>query len=190
MLISRFFTYWREALVIVKPEAVISWHRKGFRLYWTWRSRRRLRGRPSIPMEVRDLIRKMSSANATWGAPRIHSGLLKLGIKVSRATGAKYMLNHRKPPAQTWRTFLNNHLKEIVAVDFFLVSTVSFRVLFVFLVLVHDRVVREIRMLRAMWQGLETESRRHLTRHEGGNPRHSQGESCGPPCQSSTRPGR
>jgi hypothetical protein len=139
MLISRFFTHWREALVIVKPETVISWHRKGCRLYWTWRSRRRLRGRPSIPMEVRDLIRKMSSANATWGAPRIHSGLLKLGIKVSRATVAKYMLRHRKPPAQTWLTFLNNHLKEIVAVDFFLVSTVSFRVLFVFLVLVHDR---------------------------------------------------
>ncbi len=89
--------------------------------------------------EVRDLIRKMSLANPLWGAPRIHGELLKLGIEVSQATVAKYMARQRKPPSQTWRTFLNNHLKDLVSTDFFVVPTLSFRVLFVFIVLAHRR---------------------------------------------------
>ena len=92
-----------------------------------------------IPPEVRDLIRKMSLANSLWGAPRIHGELLKLGINLSQATVAKYMVRQRKPPSQTWQAFLNNHIKDLVAVDFFTVPTVSFRVLYVFVVLAHDR---------------------------------------------------
>ncbi len=88
--LSRLWTGWRSALVIVKPETVIRWHRKGFRLYCTWKSRQARPGRPDIPQEVRHLIRKMSVANPLWGAPRIHGELLKLGINLSQATVARY----------------------------------------------------------------------------------------------------
>jgi putative transposase len=96
-------------------------------------------GRPAIDGEVRDLIRKMSLANPLWGAPRIHGELLKLGIEVSQATVAKYMGRQRKPPFQTWSTFLNTHAKQLVSTDFFVVPTVTFRVLYVFMVLAHER---------------------------------------------------
>ncbi len=89
--------------------------------------------------EVRDLIRKMSLANPRWGAPSIHGELLKLGIELSQATAAKYMERHRRPPSQTWRTFLDIHLKQLVSTDFFVVPTVNFRILFVFVVLAHQR---------------------------------------------------
>src|SRR5438309_1205162 len=137
--LSRFWASWRSALIMVKPETVISWHRKGFRWYWRWKSKNREPGRPPIDSHVRDLIRKMSVADPLWGAPRIHGELLKLGIEVSQATVAKYIVRQRKPPSQTWRTFLNNHVKELVSTDFFVVPTLSFRVLFVFLVLAHHR---------------------------------------------------
>lgn len=81
----------------------------------------------------------MSTANPLWGAPRMHGELLKLGIQVSQATVAKYMVRQRKPPSQTWRTFLENHVKQLVSTDFLVVTTVSFRLLFVFVVLAHDR---------------------------------------------------
>jgi putative transposase len=96
-------------------------------------------GRPGLSREIRELIRNMSAFNVPRGAPRLHGELLKLGIEVSQATVAKYMIKHRKPPAQTWRTFLENHVKQFVSVDFFVVPTVSFRILYVFLVLAHDR---------------------------------------------------
>ena len=121
------------ALAIVKPETVIRWHRQGFRLYWTWKSRGATVGRRVLPPEVRDLIREMSLANPLWGAPRIHGELLKLGINLSQGTVAKYMVRQRKPPS------LNNHVKDLVAVDFFTVPTVSSRVLYVFVILAHDR---------------------------------------------------
>ncbi|MGA3325880.1 MAG: integrase core domain-containing protein [Terriglobia bacterium] len=130
---------WRSALAIVKPETVIAWHRKGFRLYWTWKSRRGRPGRPPVSHEIRDLIRKMCLANPLWGAPRIHGELLKIGIQLSQASVAKYLEHHRKPPSQTWRTFLDSHLKQLVSTDFFVVPTVNFRVLFVFVVLAHHR---------------------------------------------------
>jgi putative transposase len=133
--LSRLSTGWRSALVIIKPGTVIRWHRKGFRLYWTWKSKLARPGRPDIPREVRDLIRKMSLANPLWGAPRIHGELLKLGIELSQATVAKYMVRHRKPPSQTWHTFLDSHLKQLVSTDFFVVPTLNFRILFVFVVL-------------------------------------------------------
>jgi putative transposase len=136
--LSRLWPGWCSALLIVKPETVIAWHRKGFRLYWAWKSRAR-NGRPGVPDEVRHLIRNMSLANPLWGAPRIHGELLKLGIEVSQATVAKYILRHGKPPSQTWRTFLQNHAQDLVSADFFVVPTAMFRILFVFLILSHDR---------------------------------------------------
>jgi putative transposase len=136
--LSRLWTDWQSALIIVKLETVIAWHRKGFRLYWTWKCRQR-EGRPSVSGEVRDLMRRMSLANPRWGAPRIQGELLKLGIPVSQATVAKYMVRRRKPPSQTWRTFLKNHIQNLVSADFFVVPTITFRLLFVFVILSHDR---------------------------------------------------
>src|SRR5579864_5582097 len=130
---------WRSALVIVKPETVIAWHRKGFRLFWTWKIRHGRTGRPAISREVRDLIRRMSRENPLWEAPHIHGELLKLGIEISQTSVAKYMVRHRTPPSQTWRTFLDNHVNSLVSVDFFTVPTIRFQVLYVFLVLAHDR---------------------------------------------------
>jgi putative transposase len=130
---------WRSALCIVRPETVIAWHRKGFRLFWTWKVRRGQRGRPSVSKEVRKLIRKMSRENPLWGAPRIHGELLKLGIDIGETSVSKYMIHRVHPPSQTWRTFLENHLKTTVSIDFFTVPTIRFKVLYVFLVLAHDR---------------------------------------------------
>ena len=126
-------------LVIVKPETVIGWHRKGFRLYWSWKSRRRKGGRPPIPCDVRALISRMSRKNPLWGAPRIHGELLKLGIEVSEATVSKYLARLPKPPSQTWRTFLRNHAKALASIDFLVLPTVTFRLLMVFIVLHHER---------------------------------------------------
>ena len=139
VLLSRIWSGWRDSLSVVKPETVIRWHRKGFRLYWTWKSRRTGQGRPAVSPEVRELIRTMSRANRLWGAPRLHGELQKLGIEISQAAVSKYMVRHRKPPSQSWRTFADNHVRNLVSVDFFTVTTVTFRVLFVFVVLAHDR---------------------------------------------------
>jgi putative transposase len=130
---------WRSTLVIVKPETVIAWHRKGFRLFWTWRIRHGKAGRPTVSREVRELIQTMSRANPLWGAPRIHGELLKLGIHIGETSVGKYIVRHRKPPTQTWRTFLNNHTRQLVSVDFFAVPTIRFQILYVFLVLAHER---------------------------------------------------
>ena len=125
VVLSRLWKQWRAVLLIVKPETVLAWHRKGFRLYWRWKSRAGKCGRPRISRETRELIRQMSKANPLWGAPRIHGELLKLGIEVSQATVAKYMSRQGKPPSQTWRTFLENHVEQIVATDFLVVRTVG-----------------------------------------------------------------
>ncbi len=138
VVLSRLWKSWRNSLRMVRPETVVGWHRQGFRRYWAWKSRRR-RGRPAIRTELRDLIRRMSRANPLWGAPRIHGELLKLGLTVSQATVSKYMLRPRRPPSQAWRTFLKNHAKDLIALDFFMVPTATFRVLFVLVVLRHDR---------------------------------------------------
>ena len=138
VLLSRLWTEWRLALVIVKPETVIAWHRRGFRLWWTSKSRCRM-GRPTVPTEIRTLIRTMAEANPRWGAPRIHGELLKLGIDVCQATTAKYLGRRGQPPSQTWRTFLRNHIGQIVAADFFVVPTATYRLLFVLVLLAHDR---------------------------------------------------
>ena len=139
VILLRFWPNWRKALFFVNPETVVAWHRKGFRIYWHWKSRRGHVGRHGIPKKIRELIREMSATNMLWGAPRLHGELLKLGIEVSQATVAKYMVKHRKPPWQSWRSFLENHIRQMVSVDFFVVPTVSCRILCVFIVLAHDR---------------------------------------------------
>ncbi|HYM31287.1 MAG TPA: integrase core domain-containing protein [Candidatus Cybelea sp.] len=128
----------RNAITIVKPETVLRWHRLGFRLYWRWKSRSP-GGRPSIPRELRQLIRDMSLANPLWGAPRVHGELLKLGIEVAQSTVAKYMGKGGRRPSQTWKTFLHNHAAGIAAMDFLIVPTVGFRLLFALIILKHER---------------------------------------------------
>ena len=137
--LSRIWSGWRPALAIVRPETVVAWHRKGFRLFWTWKVQHGQLGRPIISREVRDLIRKMCRENPCWGAPRIHGELLKLGIDIGESSVSKYMVRSGKPPSQTWRTFLENHAQQLVSIDFFTVPTLRFQVLYVFLVLAHDR---------------------------------------------------
>ena len=107
--LSRVWSGWRSALAIVQPETVLAWHRAGFRLFWTWKVQRGRPGRPVVSREIRDLIRRMCRENPSWGAPRIHGELLKLGIKIAASSVSKYMVRSRKPPSQTWRTFLENH---------------------------------------------------------------------------------
>lgn len=138
-ILSRIWGDWAKILTIVRPETVIRWHKQGFRLYWSRKSRRNSNGRPAIATEIRELIRKMSRANPRWGAPRVHGELLKLGIDISQATVSKHMIRNRTPPSQGWRTFLDNHIGDLVSIDFFTVPTVTFRILFVFVVLAHER---------------------------------------------------
>ena len=137
VILSRCWPDLRGSLAIVQPKTVIAWHRKGWRLYWRWRSRGR--GRPSVPVEVRHLIRRISHENPLWGAPRIHGELLKLGYELSEASVAKYMMRRRTPPSPTWRSFIRNHLSEMAAVDFFTVPNLAFKTLYVFVVLSLDR---------------------------------------------------
>jgi len=137
VVLSRIWSRWQESLHIVQPGTVVRWHQQGFRYYWRWKSRRR--GRPRIDPGIRNLIRHMCRANPLWGAPRIHGELLKLGIDVSETTVSKYMIRQHGPPSQTWRTFLENHGKDIMALDFFTVPTATFRILFVLIILSHDR---------------------------------------------------
>ena len=118
-----------DALKIVKRETVIRWHRAGFRAYWRWKSRPH-GGRPRTPPEIRQLIRDMSISNQLWGAPRIHSELLKLGIDAGQTTVAKYMAKRRRPPSQGWRRFLRSHADGMASMDLFVVPTVSFRLLY------------------------------------------------------------
>jgi putative transposase len=138
VLLSRWWPGWRRSLHIVRPDTVIAWHRRAFAWYWTRKSRRRP-GRPNVAAEIRNLIRNMSQANPLWGAPRIHGELLKLGIEVAQSTVAKYLRRPRKPPSQTWRTFLTNHMEQMASIDFFVVPTATLRLLFVFVVLSHAR---------------------------------------------------
>jgi transposase InsO family protein len=140
ILLSRFWNNWREALAIVKPDTVVRWHKKGFKLFWKFKSRPKGPGRPPISPEIRDLILKMAKANPLWGAPRIHGELLKLGIEISERTVSNLMPRRdANPPSQTWRTFLKNHMKNMVSIDFFTVPTATFRILFVLVVLRHSR---------------------------------------------------
>src|SRR6266851_525427 len=137
--LSRRWATWREALVFVQPATVIAWQRKGFRDHWARMSRAGKPGRPLISEEIRDLIRKVSGANPLWGTPRIVGELAKLGIKVAKSTVDKYRVRSRKPPSPTWKAFLENHVHDLVSIDFFIVPTIRFKLLFVLVVLEHSR---------------------------------------------------
>jgi hypothetical protein len=127
-----------NAIIVVKPETVIRWHRRGFRAYWHWKSRR-CGGRPRIDREIRDLIRRMSKENALWGAPRIHGELLMLGIEIAESTVARYMTRRQGPASQGWKTFLRNHAAGIASIDLFAVRTISFKLLYGLVILRHTR---------------------------------------------------
>jgi putative transposase len=126
-----------DAMALVKPSTVVQWHRKGFQFHWRWRSHGP--GRPKVDTEIRALIRRMSKDNPLWGAPRIHGELLKLGIKISQATVGRWMPWRPKVPSPTWRSFLRNHLPDIVAVDMFVVVTATFQLLYTLVALSLDR---------------------------------------------------
>ena len=127
-----------NAAIVIQPDTIVRWHRAGFRSYWRWKSRSR-GGRPKVPAEVRSLIRRLNEENPLWGAPRIHGELLKLGIEVAQSTVAKYMAKRRPGSGQTWKTFLRNHVAGIGAMDFLVVPTINFRLLFVVVILRHER---------------------------------------------------
>ncbi len=127
-----------NSIVIVQAETVVRWHRGGFKAFWRVKSRG-APGRPRVAKEIRDLIREVSLANPLWGAPRIHGELLKVGIDVAQSTVAKYMVKGRRPPSQSWKTFLRNHADGIASADFFVVPTATFNLLFGLVILRHDR---------------------------------------------------
>jgi transposase InsO family protein len=137
--LSRWWPHWRSVVKIFQPDTVVKWHQQGFKLYWRWLSKSRKGGRPPLDQEIRDLIRRMAHDNPSWGAPRIQSELRLLGHTISQATVAKYMPKTRKPPSQTWRTFLANHVPDMAAIDFFTVPTLTFGVLYGVVLLRHDQ---------------------------------------------------
>jgi putative transposase len=136
--LKRIWKDWRTALVIVQPETVIAWQRKRFKRYWWSLSQPKGPGRPRASLEIRKLVRTMATANPLWGAPRVHGELLKLGFEISERTVSRLMPKGRKP-MQTWMTFLRNHVGQLVSIDFFTVATIQLRILYVFIVLAHDR---------------------------------------------------
>jgi putative transposase len=137
--LARLWPSWQRALEFVKPRTVIAWQKKRFRDYWRHLSQSSKPGRPAISKEVRELIQDMWRSNPTWGSPRIVGELRKLGIHIAKSTVETYRPQATKAPSATWKAFLNNHVKDIVACDFFAVPTVTFRVLFVFVMLAHER---------------------------------------------------
>jgi transposase InsO family protein len=140
--VRRLWPKWKQVLVIVTPETVVRWHRAGFRLYWHWLSRHRVVvGRKLISKELQDLIFRMVAENPTWGAPRIHSELLKLGFDISERTVSRWARKAPKnpEPARRWQAFLDNHSEAIAAMDFFTVPTLTFGLLYCFFVIAHDR---------------------------------------------------
>src|SRR5215469_4237030 len=138
--LSQLWDGWRDALVVVQPATVVRWQRERFRRFWAGLSRSAgARGRPAVVAEIRKLILQIAIANPLWRAPRIHGELKMLGIEISERTVSRILRAIPRPPSQTWKTFLQNHVSQIVSVDFFTVPTIRLRVLFVFLVLEHHR---------------------------------------------------
>jgi hypothetical protein len=138
VLLSRLWSGWRAALVLVSPDTVVRWHRLGFRLFWSWKSRGQP-GRQPIPAEVRQLISRLSRENPLWGAPRIQAEQHLLGHDLAESTVAKYMIRSPRPPSPTWRSFLKNHVGTLASMNFFVVPTVTLQLLYIFIVLRHDR---------------------------------------------------
>jgi putative transposase len=136
--LARVWAGWRQSLVIVTPDTVLRWQRR-FREHWAKLSGRPTVGRPPVNADIIALVRKIAAANPLWGAPRIHGELLKLGIEVAERTVSRLLPKRPTPPSQTWRTFLANHVRDLVSIDFFTVPTAQLRVLFVLIVLAHHR---------------------------------------------------
>ncbi len=137
--LARVWAGWRQPLAIVTPDTVLRWQRRRFREHWTRLSGRPTGGRPPVNAKIKVLVMRMAAANPLWGAPRIHGELLKLGLDVAERTVSRLMPKRRLPPSQTWRTFLANHVRDLVSIDFFVVPSVRLRVLFVLVVLAHYR---------------------------------------------------
>src|SRR5437899_3179592 len=137
--LARVWAGWRQALIIVSPDTVLRWQRRRFREYWTELSARPTGGRPTVDIEIKALVTRMAAANPLCGAPRIHGELLRLGFDVSERTVSRLIPKRRPLPSQTWRTFLANHVCDLVSLDFFTVPTARLRVLFVLVVLAHHR---------------------------------------------------
>ena len=137
--LAKVWAGWTQPLVIVTPATVLRWQRRRFREYWTRLSGRPTGGRPPVNAEIRALVTRMAGANPLWGAPRIHGEILKLSLDVSERTVSRLMSKRRPEPSQTWRTFLANHARDLVSIDFFTVPTARLRVLFVLVVLAHHR---------------------------------------------------
>ena len=138
-LIMDWLSNWKERLFLVKPETVIYWHRTAFKFYWRWKSKPK-GGRPKVSREVIALIRQMATENSKWGAPRIHGELLKLGFNICESTVQRYMpKKEKRTNKQNWKTFLRNHSKEIISIDFLTVPTINFKLLHVFVVIEHHR---------------------------------------------------
>jgi len=128
MILSRIWSGWRNAIMIVQPDTVVRWHKRTFKSYWRRKSQQRKRGRASLDPDVRSFVLQMANANHLWGAPKIHGELLKLDIKISERTVSGLIDRHiRKPPSQIWQTFIKNHMTDMVAVDFLVVPTIRFR---------------------------------------------------------------
>jgi len=138
VLMTRLWPSLLGVVQVVQPETILRWHRTGFKAFWRWKSRNRA-GRPKVDCGLRDLIQRMSKENPQWGAARIHGELLMLGFEVAQSTVSKYMVRVRNPPSQTWKTFLRNHTEAIAAIDMCVVPTLTFDLLFAFLVLGHGR---------------------------------------------------
>ena len=136
---SRRFSDWRSWLAIVQPETVIAWLRRGFRLYSRWNSGGGAPVRPTIPRNVIALIQRMAKEDMTWAMPRIRAELHLLGHDVAESTVAKYLPKRRKTPSQTWKTFLWNHVGCLASIDFFVVPTATFHLLYDFVILVYKR---------------------------------------------------
>ena len=137
--LSWLWSGWQQALAFVQPRTVLAWQKQRFHMYWRRLSQRGKPGRPDLAKELRALIHDMWQSNPTWGSPRIVGELRKLGIDVAKSTVEKYRPTVRKSSSPTWKAFLTNHVHDLVACDFFTVPTATFRVLFVFILLVHDR---------------------------------------------------
>ena len=140
ILLRSVWSGWQKPLVLVTPRTVVDWHRAGFSLYWKWLSKTtRVAGRRPVGREVRELILRMATENPTWGAPRIHGELLMLGFEVSEPTVSRWLRRMPRSPSKRWLAFLRNHREAIAAMDFFTVPTLTFKVLYCFFVIGHDR---------------------------------------------------
>jgi len=134
--LRRWWSGWRRPLFYVQADTVARWQRERYRRFWARLSKPRRRpGRPTIAGDMRRLIEQMVAANPLWRAPRIHGELKMLGIVISERTVSRILRSLPRPPSQTWKTFLHNHMGQMVSIDFFTVPTISMRVLFVFVVL-------------------------------------------------------